>query len=142
MTLATDLADTLVAAINLMDLPLPPNAIRYYQPKFLLEDLEALKVCVVPTQVEQEDISRGTTAQTTTIQIGVMKVCDKSIEALDELSELVETIVNELNDFEIIEPEQSTITDVQIILLYEPEYLNKNGQFTSVIEVTVRSFLQ
>jgi len=141
MTLATDLADTIVNAINAMDLVFEPNAVRYYQPKFLLEDLEALKICVVPTQVEQEDISRAQTAQDTTIQIGVMKVCDKSIEQLDELSELVETIVDELNDLEITTPEDSTITDVQIILLYDPEYLNKNGQFTSVIEVSVRSFL-
>jgi hypothetical protein len=140
MTVAIAIAEKLIAKLNAGEFSQSVQAIRYYQPKFKLEQINELKVCVVPREVERNNFSRNTNEQRTTIQIGVLKRCEPNNASIDPLIQLTDEMALSLEDYEFQEP-HSIVTSVRIAPLFDPDLLDKNRQFTSIIEVSVRSFL-
>jgi hypothetical protein len=140
MTVAIAIAEKLIAKLNAGVFSQSIQAIRYYQPKFKLEQINALKVCVVPREVERNNHSRSTNEQRTTIQIGVLQRCEPTNASIDPLIQLTDEMALSLEDYEFQEP-HSIVTSVRIAPLFDPDLLDKNRQFTSIIEVSVRSFL-
>jgi hypothetical protein len=139
--LSITLCDAVVTALNAATFSEPFQAVRYYQPKFTLEDLEELKVCVVPISKAKSNLSRSTDSIETVIQVGVLKKLDSVENAdLDVLTGLVEEIETFCNDLELIVNPVSTIVGTAINPIFDEKLLNDNRQFTSVIELTVRSY--
>jgi hypothetical protein len=120
--------------------PMRFEAVRYFQPRFSLPDLEeSLKVCVVPSEVERNTLSRSIDQQISTIQIGVLARVDSTLDAIDPYVALVDSIALSLDGKHL--DKNSTITDARIAPIFDPSLLRDNQQFTSIVSVQVRSFL-
>ena len=116
------------------------EAVRYFQPKFTLSELEdGVKVCVVPSEVERSNLSRSVNQQDSTIQIGVLARVEPTISGIDPYVALVDAIALNLDSLQL--NESSCIIDSKIAPIYDQQLLRDNKQFTSVIVITVRSLL-
>ncbi len=122
------------------DLSLPFEAVRYFQPRFTLPELEeGLKVCVVPVEVERSNLSRSVNQQNSVIQIGVLTRVEPTIAGIDPYVSLVDAMALMLDGAEL--DRQSCILEAKIAPIFDQQLLRDNKQFTSIISVTVRSFL-
>ena len=122
------------------DFAIPFEAVRYFQPKFTLPELEeGLKVCVVPAEVERSNLTRTVNEQNSTIQIGVLTRVEPTIEGIDPYVSLVDAMALTLDGAEL--DHQSCILEAKIAPIFDQQLLRDNKQFTSIISVTVRSFL-
>ena len=69
------------------------EAVRYFQPRFTLPELEeGVKVCVVPSEVERSNLSRSVNQQNSTIQIGVLSRVDSTVAGIDPFVALVDLV--------------------------------------------------
>ncbi len=141
-TIAIQLAEAIVNRLNTGSFSQPFTAKRYYQPKFKLEELQELRVCVVPLSTSKVSISRGADSVETVVQIGVLKkLTSIENESLDPLTFLVEQIADSMNNIEVLANPISTVTGTAINPIFDQKLLNENRQFTSVVELTVKSFV-
>ena len=116
------------------------EAVRYFQPRFTLPALEeGLKVCVVPAEVERSNLTRFVNQQNSTIQIGVLARVDLSLAGIDPYVALVDSMALKLDGEQL--DNSSCIIEAKIAPIFDQQLLRDNKQFTSIIAVTVRSFL-
>ena len=135
------LADALVADLNGHSFSQPFQAVRGYLPTFELQDLNTLKVTVVPNKDEGKLDTRSSSAHEFAIDIGVQKKPPKTDnEDLDPLMYLVQ----EIADYFLFgkRPGETTLIAPQVRILYLQEHLHKFHQFTSVLTLTFRGWRQ
>ena len=137
MSLSTDIAKAVVAALNKQEFEPKFTAVFSVKPGYELAELDTLRVIVVPKTVEIEKASRASTKYTVAVDVGVMqRIGNLSPEgAVEKLGELVDEIAyflseNSLDGFQTVS--FSGITNDPI---YVPEYLTANRTFTSVLTV-------
>ena len=115
-------------------------AVRYFQPKFTLPELEeGLKVCVVPAEVERSNLTRSVNQQNSTIQIGVLCRVESTLAGIDPFVELVDSMALNLDGAQL--DNVSCVVEARIAPIFDQQLLRDNKQFTSIISITVRSFL-
>ena len=116
------------------------EAVRYFQPKFTLPELEeGLKVCVVPAEVERSNLTRSVNQQNSVIQIGVLSRVESSLAGIDPYVTLVDSMALSLDGADL--DNVSTVVEAKIAPIFDQQLLRDNKQFTSIISITVRSFL-
>ena len=116
------------------------TAVRYFQPKFTLPELEeGLKVCVVPTEVERSNLTRSVNQQNSTIQIGVLSRVESTLAGIDPFVALVDSMALNLDGAQL--DNVSCVVEARIAPIFDQQLLRDNKQFTSIISITVRSFL-
>ena len=116
------------------------EAVRYFQPRFALAELEeGLKVCVVPAEVERSNLTRSVNQQNSTIQIGVLARVDLSLAGIDPYVALVDSMALKLDGAQL--DNASCVVEAKIAPIFDQQLLRDNKQFTSIISVSVRSFL-
>lgn len=137
MSVITQLADAVTAALNAAEFGMEFTAERLHQPSFELSDLQALHVSVVPKSLTITNATRQHSYFDCAIDIGVQKKVSDDGE-VDALLDLAQEIADHLrrrrlNDF----PEAAWIT-----IGHEPvvasEHLDQNRQLTSILTVTYR----
>jgi hypothetical protein len=115
-------------------------AVRYFQPKFTLPELEeGLKVCVVPAEVERSNLTRSVNQQNSTIQIGVLSRVESTLAGIDPYVALVDSMALILDGAQL--DNVSSVVEARIAPIFDQQLLRDNKQFTSIISITVRSFL-
>ena len=116
------------------------SAVRYFQPKFTLPELEeGVKVCVVPAEVERSNLTRSVNQQNSIIQIGVLSRVESSLAGIDPYVTLVDLMAMNLDGAQL--DNVSTVVEARIAPIFDQQLLRDNKQFTSIISITVRSFL-
>ncbi|HLO40890.1 MAG TPA: hypothetical protein VK176_07695 [Phycisphaerales bacterium] len=140
MSTIAALADAVAAHVTAGSFGQPVTAVRMYQPAFTLEDLNDLRVSVVPRTVQMTPVTRDSLAVEYVIDVGVQKKlpADGADAAIDELLALAEAIADHLR-FQRLEgfPDAAWVG-----ISHEPvvssESLEQHRVFTSVLSVTYR----
>lgn len=134
-----ELADAVAALLTNQRFSRSFDVLRAYQPKFELADLAAPQVTVVPRAVTITNASRQQSFFDCTIDVGVQqKVSPGSVSELDELTTLVQEIIDAL--WMTRPPGQSEAAWLRIENdpIFAPEHLEQQQVFTSIISVTYR----
>lgn len=140
-TLPLMLCDAVCEQLNTQQFSQTLDAKRYYKPKFKLEQINELKVCVVPISKESQLLTRSSKSIETVIQVGILKkLLNPSNDNLDPLTFLVEELEDFLAYREILTRPTSTVIGTSINPIFDQDLLKDNSQFTSVLELTVRTF--
>lgn len=143
MSLVTDIADAVTAALNGADPGTFSEAFtaeRRVLPQFDLGDLAGLKVSVVPKAVEISGASRSTCQYEISIDIGIQKKLGTDLDA--EVA-VLGTLVDEVTDFLRRRPLTATPWAAWVSASNDPVYatahLAEQRVFTSVVTVTYRA---
>ena len=116
------------------------EAVRYFQPRFTLPELEeGLKVCVVPAEVERSNLTRSVSQQNSTIQVGVLARVESTLAGIDPYVALVDSMALNLDGAQL--DNVSCVLEARIAPIFDQQLLRDNKQFTSIISLQVRSFL-
>ena len=140
LRLCDKIVDSLNAGSKNGDYPMRFEAVRHFQPKFTLPALEeGVKVCVVPAEVERINLTRSVNEQNSIIHIGVLARVETTLEGIDPYVALVDSMSLNLDEAQL--DNVSCILEAKIAPIFDQQLLRDNKQFTSVISVSVRSFL-
>ena len=104
-------------------------------PEFKLRDIDEMKVVVVPLAVEYKTISRAVHEQVLKVQIGFLKRCDE-----DALNGLLRTVEGLGLGFLGRKLADATCFGVAYNPIYFPEHFRERRQFTSVMELSFKTF--
>ncbi len=135
------LADAIVDELNGREFSLSFTAERGYLPTFELQELNELKITVVPREDGGKLDTRSSSVHEYAIDIGVqMKPPSIDNDRLDPLTFLTQQIA----DYFLFgqRPGGTTLISPQVRLLYLQEHLHKYRQFTSVVTLTFRGWRQ
>ena len=131
-------ADGVTSLINLATLSQSFTAVRYYQPKFDLKEMDQLHVSVVPRSISEKRLSRALTAFDCAVDVGVQQRSDMSQLTLDGLSNLVAEIAEVLRTNLLTGFAEARLVELERNPVFAPEHLDELRQFTSVIRATYR----
>lgn len=136
-----NIADAIVTALNGEAFSQPFTAVRGYLPTFDLQELNQLKVTVVPKEDDGKLDTRDASTHDYAIDIGVQKK-PPTIDNpdLDPLMRLTQ----EIADYFLFGKQAAgaTLIAPTVRILYLQDHLQKMRQFTSVITLTFRGWRQ
>jgi hypothetical protein len=135
-------ADAVVERINTATLPQPATAVRLYQPGWTLDELQQLRVSVVPRSVQVEPATRREANLDCTIDIGIQKKLsgDELQPEIDALTELVEAIADLLRFSHLHLPggREAAWFGMSNDPVVATEHLEQHRQFTSLLTAIYR----
>ena len=136
-----DVADAIVTELNATSFSQPFTAERGYLPTFDLQEMDQLKVTVVPKEDDGKLDTRSQSAHDYAIDIGVQKK-PPTIDTAD-LDPLM-LLVQEIADHFLFGKQAAgaTLIAPTVRILYLQEHLQKLRQFTSVVTLTFRGWRQ
>lgn len=134
-----ELAEAVKDRLNATDFGEPMEAQRLYVPRYELEDMDTLRVSVVPAGSLSELSSRNSTTDEYTIDIGVQKrfKTEDSID-LDPLVALTQAIADSFRFKKLDGMPSATWIKGEITPAYIPQHIEQYRQFTSVVRLTYR----
>jgi hypothetical protein len=134
-----NVADAVVAQLNTATLSQPVQAERLYVPNFDLQDMQDLRVTVVPRELHVRGLDRGRNSYEAEIDLAVQKKFKKGDAAeIDPLVAFVEEIADlfRLKRLASFPGAIWSRTDHQV--LYSQEHWDQLRQFTSLLTLTFR----
>jgi hypothetical protein len=134
-----NVADAVVAQLNTATLSQPVVAERLYVPNFDLQDMQDLRVTVVPRELHVRGLDRGRNSYEAEIDLAVQKKFKKGDAAeIDPLVALVEEIADlfRLKRLASFPGAIWSRTDHQV--LYSQEHWDQLRQFTSLLTLSFR----
>lgn len=140
------IADAVTEALNAASLSLAFTATRVYVPTYLQDDLQDLKVQVVPAMLNGKIIDRGgRNLFDYKIYVGVQKIIgsgpmtDDEINAIcDPLMQLAEEIGDVFDGLPLAGPPAARCTDAANKPIFSPEHIDEQRLFTSLVTLTFR----
>jgi len=136
MSLATDIADAVVAELNTGAFSQAFTARRMYLPAFDLKDMKTLHVTVVPRAIDSQVASRSTIQQDVQVDVAVQRMVESDAE-IDALLLLVEEIGDRFRN-RMLAGLNAVWVRMENNPIYSPEHLDQLHQFTSVLTLTFR----
>lgn len=134
-----EIADQVVTALNASVLSQPISAERRFRVEFGLDELETLRVSVVPKSVELRAISRSKETQDFEIDIGIQKKIGGEEDVdIGPLLALCEEILAFLRFQKFAPLPDVTWLKASHAPIYAAEHLGELRVFTSVLTVTYR----
>lgn len=136
-----NVADAIVTELNATSFSQPFTAARGYLPTFDLQDMDELKVTVVPKEDDGKLDTRSQSSHDYAIDIGIQKK-PPAIENTD-LDPLM-LLTQEIADHFLFGKQAAgaTLIAPTVRILYLQEHLQKLRQFTSVVTLTFRGWRQ
>jgi len=134
-----NVADAVVAQLNTASLSQPVVAERLYVPNFDLQDMQDLRVTVVPRELHVRSLDRGRNNYEAEIDLAVQKKFKKGDAAeIDPLVAFVEEIADlfRLKRLASFPGAIWSRTDHQV--LYSQEHWDQLRQFTSLLTLSFR----
>ncbi len=137
MSVLTDIADGVTAALNDHAFSEAFEAQRLHQPSFELAELQDLRVSVVPKSLEIRNAARQYSFFDCTVDIGLQQKVE-SDERVDELLGLAEEIADHLRIKRLPSVPQAVWMSIEHDPVVAAEHLDQHRQLTSVLSVTYR----
>jgi len=131
-------ADAVVAALNAGTFSKPVTAQRHYVPRFSLDEMDNLRVSVVPRGLASRAFDRNHNTFDYQIDVAVQQRTDVSQGSLDALMVLVEEIADFLRKTPLPGIANCKCVEIKNEPIYAPEHLAELRQFTSVLTMTFR----
>ncbi len=131
-----DIADAVVTSVNgaTLVVPSPFTAVRSIVPEYTLEDLDTLRVTVVPKSFRTERLTRGDGLRTYEIDIAIHKrIDDVDSTSLDPYVTFTQAILSHLEGTSMA---GAAWIDIANAPIYDTEFLREKHTFLSVITVT------
>jgi len=136
MSLATDIADAVVAELNTGSFSQAFTARRMYLPAFDLKDMKTLHVTAVPRAIDSQAASRSLIQQDVQVDVAVQQKVDSDAQ-IDVLMVLVEEIGDRFRN-RMLAGLNAVWIKMENNPIYSPEHLDQLQQFTSVLTLTFR----
>lgn len=132
-------SDAVVATINGAALGQPINAERLFLPQFELQEMNVLRVVVVPKDEERKPITRASKQATYRVDVGVLKkLASTEATEIDPLCALVASIAALFDGKRLAALPNAICTVAKTEPVYSPEHLEQLRQFTSVVVLTFK----
>lgn len=129
------LADAVVADLNTQTWSVRFEAARrFYVPEYRPQDLNVLRVVVVPDGELSNSLARDTWQHEATVEVSFWQRADE--EECDELTGLVQEVGDWLRRNRPTNFSTARASSVQQSVAYDPNYLNEIGVFVAVLRVT------
>ena len=139
MAVITDIADAVAAEINAGSFSQPVDAKREYLPHFDLEDMQTLRVTVVPKSVTTLPGGRGHNQHDYAIDVAVQqKLQTADNTEIDALMLLVDEIGDHFRFKRLSSYPNAMWLKTENQPVYAQEHLQEMRQFTSVLTLTFR----
>ena len=136
MSLELDIADALVAELSGHAFGPAFVAQRRFRVEFTPEQLQTLRVSVVPKSYAEEAATRSETQQDVEVDIGVQQHVGVDDDLIETLMSLVEDVREFLRGRSLAGARWVATANEPI---FSPEHLAKDNVFTSVITLTYRN---
>jgi hypothetical protein len=135
----TDIAEAVAAEINAGSFSQPVDAKREYLPHFDLEDMQTLRVTVVPKSVTTLPGGRGHNQHDYAIDVAVQKKLETADNAeIDALMTLVDEVGDHFRFKRLSSFPNAMWLKTENQPVYAQEHLQEMRQFTSVLTLTFR----
>ncbi len=139
------IADAVVSQLNAASLVQTFTAVRLYQPKFELPDMQTLHVSVVPCKRTVVKLTRSRNVNVYIIQIGVQKKFNAVTEAalnteLDPLVKLVDDILALFDSNRLTSVPTAICTAQKPDPIYAQDHMDQFRQFTSILTLEFKDF--
>lgn len=131
-------ADAVVYQLNIGTFSIPLTAVRYYQPRFQLADMQSLHISVVPRALRRRPFTRALEAYDYDVDIGIQQRKEPTATQLDPLMGLVQEIDDYLRNERLSTFEEARRVNAANEPVYAAEHLEELRQFTSVLTLTYR----
>lgn len=136
--LLLQVAEAVRYEINLGNYSQSVTAVRYYQPRFELAEMDTLHVSVVPRSITEKPLSRALTSYDCTIDVGIQQRSGMDQTTLDELTKLVAEIAQRLRSNPLAALPDARLMELHLDPVFAADHLDELRQFTSVLSVTYR----
>ena len=139
LSIVLNIADAVVAELNAATLSQPLQAARLFVPNFELQDMQALRVSVVPRELHVRALDRARNSYEAEIDLAVQKKFSKgdAVE-IDPLVSLVEEIGDLFRLKRLSSFPGAMWVGTQHQVLYSQEHWDQLRQFTSLLTLTFR----
>lgn len=139
MSLVLNIADSIVADLNAATLSLPISANRLYVPNFQLEDMNELRISVVPRELQITSLDRSRNQHDAAIDIAIQKKFKTGDAAeIDPLINLAEEIADYFRLHRLASFPAAIWSSTEHRVLYSQEHWDQMNQFTSLLTLTFR----
>jgi hypothetical protein len=138
MATILDIADAVVAELNHTAFSRPLSAERHYVPQFTIEEMDTIRVSVVPSGLSSTALDRSRDVFEYTINVAVQQKVMPPNPAFDALMGLVEEIADHFRAAALASFPNARCTEVKNDPVYAPDHLTELGQFTSVLTLTFK----
>ncbi|HBT77644.1 MAG TPA: hypothetical protein DEB39_12145 [Planctomycetaceae bacterium] len=136
MSLATDIADAVVTELAHYAFSQDFEPKMLVLPDFSTEELETLRVSVVPGGVEIDQATRSSSKYTVTVSIGVQKrITGTPEETVATMGALVDEIADFLKSTDLSQFPAAQWHSLTNEPIYVPEHLSQKRTFTSVLSL-------
>ncbi len=134
------ISDAMVATINSVVLLPPVNAERLFLPQFELQEMNVLRVVVVPKDEDRKPLSRVKKQAVYRVEIGVLKKVKSTDTAeIDPLCHLVAQIIALFEGRRLADFPEAICSVAKPEPIYSVEHLEQLRQFTSVITLSFKT---
>jgi len=134
-----DVAEAVVQELNAQSWSAELTATRSWRPQFDLEDLQGLRVTVVPRSVTLTRASRAEHQEDYMVDIGIQQRVSDLDADVDALVGLAEEIADHFRGLLLEDPEV-VCTSVSVEPVAAPDHLEEMRTFTSVVQLTLRGW--
>lgn len=136
--LLLQVAEAVTYEINLGIYSQSVVAVRYYQPRFDLKEMDDLHVSVVPRSILEKQLSRALTSYDCGIDVGIQQRSPMDQATLDGLTLLVAEIADRLRTVPLTALPDARLMALNNEPVFAPDHLDELRQFTSVLSLTYR----
>lgn len=136
--LLLQVAEAVTYEINLGVYSQSVSAVRFYQPRFDLKEMDTLHVSVVPRSISEKQLSRALVAYDCGIDVGIQQRSPMDQSTLDALTRLVAEIADRLRNNSLTALPEARLMELKNEPVFAPDHLDELRQFTSVLSVTYR----
>ena len=143
MSVLVQIADAVAASINTAAadgvFPEPLEAVRAHRPSFDLEELDELRVSVVPRSTVITALARLQSQYECTVDVGIQQRVPAGDDArVDALLELAEAIGDHLRHKRLPEFPEAAWSSIAHDPVLAPEHHDERSTLTTVLSVTYR----
>ena len=136
--LLLQVAEAVTYEINLGSYSQSVTAVRFYQPRFNLADMDTLHVSVVPRSITEKQLSRALVSYDCGIDVGIQQRSPMDQPTLDALTKLVAEIADRLRSNPLTAMPDARLMALNNEPVFAPDHLDELRQFTSVLSATYR----
>jgi len=136
--LLLQVAEAVTYEINLGSYSQSVTAVRFYQPRFNLAEMDTLHVSVVPRSITEKQLSRALVSYDCGIDVGIQQRSPMDQPTLDALTKLVAEIADRLRNNPLTAVPDARLIQLNNEPVFAPDHLDELRQFTSVLSATYR----
>jgi hypothetical protein len=137
---AVQIADAVVTELNAGEFTREFTAARSFLPYFTTAELANIHVSVVPGGIEMTPVTRASTLDVLSVDIGILKTVDpKDEDEIEDLISFVHEIIDYMRGRRLTDQPNVTWFKTAVDPLYNEEQLSQNKCFMSILTLSYKT---